>query len=116
MQIHLLGLFSLNRKEDISFLDLSYLRHDPNTNVLLVYNNGLRSAAGIRIEVKNEELVSFIKNFEKLSARSANPLPLADLFDSLHRPFSGKIKDITLHYKGQKKVFIPDADKFSRIP
>jgi len=115
MLANFFGLFRSKNKDDLTFLEVFYFQHDPSTNKLLVCNNGMRSTNEIRLVVKNDQLMLFTKNLDKLEARSSNLLALADLLDNLQRPFSGTIKEITLYHKGRKAVFVPDVYNLKRI-
>jgi len=68
--------------KDLSFLDVSYLRHEPTAQTLILYNNATRSVRNVKLVVINTMKQSFMKDFERLVSRSGNNVPLDQLTDA----------------------------------
>jgi len=109
-----LNLFRSKAKKDISYLDVSYLQHDPTTQTLILYNNATRSIKNVRLVVKNTAKASFTKIFEKLASRTSEVVPLAELTDSAGKPFTGELHNIVIQINKLKSTFEPQKNKFTK--
>ena len=113
------NLFSFFRKnsghKDLSFLDVSYLRHDPTTQTLMLYNNATRSVRNVRLVVMNSMKQSFMKDFERLGPRSGYEVTLDQLTDSVGLPFKGILNKIVIHCNNTKSSFEPENNNFRKI-
>jgi hypothetical protein len=110
--LNLLNLF--RPRKDLSFLDVSYLRHDPTTQTLILYNNATRSIKNIRLVVKNTDKTSFTKDFEKLASRTGEAVPLSKPTDSAGKPFTGELHNIVIQLNKLKSTFEPQKNKFKK--
>ena len=90
------------------FLNVTYLRHDPQTQTLILYNFQPTTANDVRLEVINKENQAFYQNFESLKPKIGISVSILQLSDSMGKTFSGELAKIAIYHKNAKTTFVQD--------
>lgn len=102
----------LLRKRDKRFINISFYQVNPETRILVVYNNKETSIKGFDLKVKNRQGEIFYKRIPALQANEQYMLPLDNLKSKNDEIFSGNVKSVTAitsfdneHFRLQGKEF-----------
>lgn len=105
-------LRKLFKYKDKQLVNISFYQVNPETRLLIVYNNKETSIKGFDLKVKNRQGEIFNKHIPGLLANEQYMLPLDNLKSKNDETFYGNIKSVTAitsldteHFRLQGKEF-----------